>query len=179
MTLDNKQKGVLKGMLIGAACALAIIIFGAWLNPFFFQSGLNDFARLSVAIKASLLPAVFLAIAIGRLAKHRFFVPEDIDGNGLSQGSHQAILLQSLLQNTLEQFALAIIAYCAWAIIMPSEWLSVVPLAAIAFALGRVMFFIGYIKGAPSRAIGFTLTFYPSIIMTTIASLTVLIQIFN
>ncbi|GAB3672198.1 hypothetical protein GCM10028792_05840 [Salinisphaera aquimarina] len=155
----------MKGMLVGAACALAIVIVGAWLNPFSFQSEMGSAERLGIAIKASVLPAIFLAASVGRLAKHRFFTPEDIDGGGLTRGTERAMLLQSLLQNTLEQFALAVVAYCAWAVVMPATWLSVVPLAAVAFAVGRVMFFSGYEHGAPSRAIGFTLSFYPSVLM--------------
>ena len=177
MTLDFKQKSVLRGMLIGVAFALALTVLGARLNPFSFQSDLSEFARLSVAIKASLAPAFFLAISIGRLAKHRFFTPEDIDGGGLVQATDQAKLLQSLLQNTLEQFVLAVVVYCAWAIVMPSVWLSVVPLAAIAFSVGRVMFFVGYKHGAPARAIGFALTFYTSIAMLAAVVVVIFVQL--
>ncbi len=177
MAIDDKQKGVLRGMLIGAAFALAITILGSWLNPLSFQSNLSAFARLSIAIKASLVPAIFLAISIGRLAKHRFFTPEDIDGGGLTHATDQAKLLQSLLQNTLEQFALASVSYCAWAIVMPSVWLSVVPLAAIAFAIGRIMFFIGYKHGAASRSIGFTLAFYTSVAMLASVVFTIFVQL--
>jgi uncharacterized membrane protein YecN with MAPEG domain len=45
---------------------------------------------------------------------------------------------------------------------MPTRWLSVVPLAAIAFVVGRLLFMRGYERGAPARALGFTLTFYVS-----------------
>lgn len=176
--LDNKQKSVLRGMLTGAAFALAIIVLASWLNPFSFQPDLSEYARLSVAIKASVVPAIFLAIAIGRLARHRFFTPEDIDGGGLRQMTDRAKLLQSLLQNTLEQFALAIVAYCAWAVVMPAVWLSVIPLAATAFAVGRVMFFVGYRHGAPSRAIGFTLAFYTSLMMLAAVVLAIFVQAF-
>lgn len=177
MPLDVKQQGVLRGMLIGAACALAILALGSWFNPFSFPPILSDISRLSIAVKASVLPAIFLVIAIGRLAKHRFFTPEDIDGGGQSQATAQAQLLQSLLQNTLEQLAIALVAYCAWAIVMPAAWLSVVPLAALAFAVGRVLFFVGYKRGAPSRAAGFALTFYTSVAMLVTVAATLLVQL--
>jgi uncharacterized membrane protein YecN with MAPEG domain len=104
-----------------------------------------------------------LFFTIGRLAKHRFFTPEDIDGGGFSDDSEQARSLQSLLQNTLEQFCIASSVYLAWAVVMPGQTLSVVPLSAIAFCVGRVLFFAGIKGGAPSRALGFALTFYPSV----------------
>jgi uncharacterized membrane protein YecN with MAPEG domain len=165
MALTEKQNGVLKGMIFGAITAVAIVIVGAWLNPFSIGDNMNVFERLGIAIKSALLPSLFLAVSVGRLAKHRFFTPEDIDGGGLSNGTDEAKFLQSLLQNTLEQFALALVVYLAWAVTMPATWMSVVPLAAIAFSIGRIMFFAGYKNGAPSRAVGFTLTFYPSLVM--------------
>ena len=48
---------------------------------------------------------------------------------------------------------------------MPASTLSTVPLAALAFAIGRVLFFRGYGDGARARALGFALTFYPSLAM--------------
>ena len=165
MTLTRKQTGVLKGMVFGALTAIVIVVAGAWFNPFSFNETSDEIERLGMAIKSALLPALFLVIAVGRLARHRFFTPEDIDGGGLAQGSEQAKILQSVLQNTLEQFSIALVAYLAWAFIMPATWMSVVPLAAIAFAIGRILFFAGYKNGAPSRAVGFTLAFYPSLLM--------------
>ena len=109
--------------------------------------------------------AVLVAASIGRLAKHRFFTAADIDGGGMSEGSERARVLQSLLQNTLEQALLAVLVWGGWALLAPASWLSVVPLAALSFALGRVLFFAGYAQGAPARALGFTLSFYPTMAM--------------
>lgn len=165
MPLTEKQIGVLKGIILGAFTAVCIVGLGSYFNPFGYQEPLNSIDKLNVAILSCIIPAVFLAASIGRLAKHRFFTPEDIDGGGLSNGSPQAALLQSLLQNTFEQSLLASLVYCAWSVVMPVTSLSVVPIAALAFGLGRILFFAGYKKGASSRAIGFTLSFYPAIIM--------------
>jgi hypothetical protein len=152
-------------MAAGLATAAAVVAVGITWNPFGFAPDLPLGERVSVAIRCVTLPALCLAVAIGRLAKHRFFTPADIDGSGLQPGSARALLLQSILQNTLEQAVLASFAYLAWAVVMPSAWLSTVPLAALAFAVGRVLFFAGYGRGAPSRAVGFTMAFYPSVAM--------------
>jgi uncharacterized membrane protein YecN with MAPEG domain len=48
---------------------------------------------------------------------------------------------------------------------MPGGWLSVVPLAAVTFSMGRVLFFYGYERGAQARALGFAMTFYSSAAM--------------
>lgn len=163
MALSETQTGVLKRMAIGALTALTIIIAGAAFNPFDYSTNITVGERLAVAIEPAIFVMLFLAISIGRLARHRFFSAEDIAGGGLSVASEQAKTLQTLLQNTLEQSVLAVFVYVAWALLMPSSWLSVIPLAAVAFCIGRVLFFTGYSSGSPSRALGFTLTFYPSL----------------
>ena len=163
--LTEKQAGVLKGMVPGGLIAIAIIFIGASTNPFSIDPSLSEINRLGIAIQSLILLVIFLAVSVGRLAKHRFFTPEDIDGGGLSEGTDRAKILQSLLQNTLEQFCLAAPVYLAWAFVMPARWISVVPLVAITFAIGRILFFVGYEKGAASRAIGFAMTFYPSVVM--------------
>jgi hypothetical protein len=115
-----------------------------------------------------LVPVLILGIAIGRLAKHRFFNADDIDGAGLTVASAEAKLLQALLQNTLEQTALAVPTYLAWALLMPGAWLSTVPMAATFHALGRLLFFFGYEKGAGHGALGFALTFYSTMVLLVI-----------
>jgi len=37
--------------------------------------------------------------------------------------------------------------------------------AAILFVFGRILFWRGYARGAPARALGFALTFYPTLAM--------------
>jgi hypothetical protein len=165
MSLTEKQNGVLKRMVVGILIAVAIVASGS----FFYSLPLGSVAtvtdRLSIAIQYLLLPAAFLIISVGRLARHRFFTPEDIDSGGYSQDTERAMILQSILQNTLEQFCIAAAVYLAWAVIMPAETVSVIPLAAIAFSIGRILFFVGYNRGAAARALGFTMTFYPSVVM--------------
>jgi len=136
VSLTEKQTGVLKGMIIGAAIAVAIVVVGIWYDPFHFSESASEIDRLSISITSALLPGPFPVISVARLARHRFFFPEDIDGGGSAQDSRGARVLQSLLQNTLEQFCIAFIVYSAWAMVMPASWMSVVPLAAIAFAIG-------------------------------------------
>jgi uncharacterized membrane protein YecN with MAPEG domain len=48
---------------------------------------------------------------------------------------------------------------------MPRAFQAAVPVAAILFVIGRVLFWRGYAAGAPHRALGFALTFYPQLVM--------------
>lgn len=165
MTLSPKQRGVLKGIISGAL----VTVFGLVLTVLWHPVQLIPVDRFDDRLVFSLrwdsILILCLAFSIGRLARYRFFSPEDIDGGGLSQGTSRAQILQSTLQNTLEQAMLGVLTHTLWALTMPIAWLAAIPIAAILFLAGRILFFRGYGGGAPSRALGFALTFYPSALM--------------
>jgi len=165
MELSQKQSGVLKGMVSAMLTSILVILSAITLDPFNYSHISQLPERLSILGLSLILPTLFLIASIGRLAKFRFFSPEDIDGSGLTSGTNEAIILQSLLQNTLEQIVIAYGVYTAWCLLMPSSWLSVIPLCSVLFAIGRVLFFRGYSRGAPARAFGFALTFYSTVLM--------------
>ena len=139
---------------------LAILMLPVVLTP---QQG--DLAALTHALNWDVLLVVCLAVNIGLLARHRFFTSEDIDGGDLSKGTSQAQVLRAALQNTLEQTVLGLAAHIIWAAAMPQSWQAAVSAAAMLFFVGRILFWRGYTRGAPARALGFALTFYPSVVM--------------
>lgn len=165
MALTTKQRGVLKGMIAGAATTVVVMIAAILVGPFLPSLEASTDERIAFALKADTIIVLWLALSVGWLARHRFFTPDDIDGGGLSQGTEKARILQATLQNTLEQTILAVLVHLLWAIMMPIAWMSVIPAAAILFLCGRVLFIRGYGGGAPCRAFGFALTFYPSVLM--------------
>lgn len=157
MHLDKKQRGVALGMAVGLAISLVVTFFGSQLFIHLETSG-----RVSVSL---LLPATALFMAVARLAKHRFFTPADIDGSALTVGTDRAKLLQALLQNTLEQIAFAVPVYLAALFNTSSNVQAAAPACACTFLLGRILFFATYKNGAGARALGFTLTFYPTFLL--------------
>jgi hypothetical protein len=158
MAFSRDQAGVAAGMAGGLAATVALF---AW--PSLPTVPADPDARIALWLACSLMAAVWLLIAVGRLAGHRFFTPADIDGGGLTEGTPRAKLLQTLIQNTLEQCLLAIPAYGAWLWLAPEGRRGLAVPCAACFALGRLLFFAGYARGAPFRALGFTLTFYPTV----------------
>ena len=168
MALSAKQLGVLKGMASAMTLSILTIMLSTYFDPFC-NALIGDIqGRFDVLGLSIILPTGFLLVSIGRLAKLRFFSPDDIDGSGLTRGSENALVLQSLLQNTLEQFVVAIIVYTAWCLVMPVSVLSAIPLCSVLFALGRTLFFKGYKNGAAARAFGFAVTFYPTLVLFVI-----------
>jgi hypothetical protein len=163
--MDTTQKGVARGMAAAVAVAAGVFVLAYVFQWPGFPSPTPLGPRLELAALAGLAPAAVLFVCIARLAKHRFSTPADIQGSALTEGTERARLLQSLLQNSLEQAVLAIPVYLAAALIFPTQLLPMIAAAAALFLIGRVLFFRGYASGAPSRAAGFGLTFYPSVAM--------------
>jgi len=166
MALSAGQRGVLSGIVPALAVSLAVLA-GAilWAPAWLLPAGDGPGARLAFAAGVDAAIAIVLAVAIGALARHRFFTPADIDGGGLAPGTKRAAVLQAILQNTLEQAVLAVLAHLAWAALMPRPWLAAIPAATALFVLGRGLFARGYGGGAAARALGFGLTFYPTLLM--------------
>ncbi len=168
MGLSSKQIGVLRGMALGATLSvIGVIGIGLW-QPDALVPADEAGSRLAFALKWDLLLLIVLAVHIGILARHRFFTPVDIDGGGLTSGTTKAQIYQSVLQNTLEQVVLAIGVHLVWAVSLPIGWLASVPAAVVLFVVGRILFMAGYERGAPARALGFAMTFYPSVLMLII-----------
>jgi MAPEG family len=168
--LTGKQKGVVRGVIPAALlslvglCGVSLVLPSTALPPD--EPG----ARLAWALQWTLLPMLTLVVAVGQVANHRFYTPQDIDRAGLTDGTPQVRLRQAILQNTLEQAVLAVAAYAIWAVVMPYSWLGSIAAAALLFVAGRVLFARGYASGAPGRTLGFGLTAYPTFgMLTTVA----------
>ena len=165
MPFDPKQKGVLRGMIAAVAVTVvalpgAVVLHPAPLMP---PGPLSD--RIAATLGWDVLVLLCLIGAVGNLARHRFLTPADIDGSGMTTATDRARIYQSIVQNTLEQSVIAVLAHLAWTVTLPLDWQAAVPVAAMLFVVGRVFFAAGYKGGAPARAFGFALTFYPSVLM--------------
>jgi hypothetical protein len=168
--LTEKQHGVLRGMMGGLSAALLALVLAIVLAPgAFLPDDDGAISAISHALQWDALVVVWLAASIAALARHRFFNPSDIDGGGLSEATPTARVFQSVLQNTLEQVVLALATHLIWAAAMPWRWQAAIPVAAMLFFLGRLLFWRGYGRGAAARALGFALTFYPTVVMLFVA----------
>ena len=161
----EKQRGVLVGMAAGLFVTIALLAAAIITAPEALLPDTGVASPWAHELAWDALVVACLAINIGRLAAHRFFTPADIDGGAGSDGTTAARLLQATLQNTLEQTVLALATHAVWAATTPRSWQAAIPVAAVLFVLGRILFWRGYARGAPARAVGFALTFYPSVVM--------------
>jgi hypothetical protein len=179
MQLTDKQKGVVRNVIPAAVLTVVGLCGVSLLLPLNMLPSNEPGARIAWALQWALLPVLTLMISIMRVANHRFSSPEDIDGSGLTDGTPQVRVLRAILQNTLEQAVLAVAAYAIWAAAMPYGWLRAIPIAALLFVAGRVLFADGYVRGPPGRATGFGLTAYPTFGMLVTVASTLIIRSFG
>lgn len=108
---------------------------------------------------------IWLVVGVAAIARYRFFNEQNIQGAGFGRDDDTVRRMQAVLQNTLEQVVLATFAHGAWLFAAPAGWRSVAYVYVVYFCVGRGLFFANYQKGAGARALGFALTFYPSVAM--------------
>lgn len=128
-------------------------------------------AKLETAFQAGLVPVLWLALSIGNVARIRFLSANDIDAAISGEPSERLMIARAILQNTHEQATLAVVAYLAAALTFADTPTLLLILATL-FSAGRALFWFGYSAGAVGRAIGFALTFYPSLVLLIVIAQT-------
>jgi hypothetical protein len=155
--MTHEQKQVLAGMTTAVALTVA-----ALLAVYFLARNGVDTVRLS-APAASALAALALVSCIGGIARKRFFHADVIGGAAFDRPGGAVAVDKAVLQNTLEQTVLAALAYNGLAAVLPGIAPVLLPVLVSLFLIGRILFIAGYAKGAGHRALGFALTFYPTV----------------
>ena len=160
--MTSDQKRVLRGMAFGAAITVAVL-GAAVVAPNAMAPGETTQDRLTLIAVAFLPLALSVFATIAALARHRFVEPRDIDAAAGTNPTPRAWTLDAANRNTVEQATFAALTYVPCALLLPGDWTDAVVCAAVLFAVGRACFVAGYARGAPARAFGFALSFYPTI----------------
>lgn len=161
------QWGIVRGSLLALAFAGAMLAAAwVWASPLWF--GLNadmEFGgRTSFVLKCDLVLFVWLAGCVRAVSSGRFGSPADIRGSAFSAPSPVIAVRAAVLQNSLEQTVLFFPATLILAALMRGDELVLAPFLVGLFILGRVIFALGYAKGASGRAFGMALTAAPIIV---------------
>jgi hypothetical protein len=117
--------------------------------------------RLALAWRWLLVPGLCLLAGIGTTANQRFLRADFIDGQRPTGPGFMEINLR-YNTNTLEQTALAAIAWTGLALELRPQDLGLIPALAGLFAVGRAAFWLGYLYAPWARAFGLGLTAYPT-----------------
>lgn len=146
-------------------CTLCFAV-GYLTLPNFFEFPTEFADRLSFAIQASVFVLIWVLVGVMMVSWGRRHSVADIGGSASGPASSRIAVQVAFLQNTLEQVVLAVGAYLALATLISGAWLSLIVVAVGIFAVGRVLFLIGYStdqRGARGRALGMALTVTPTI----------------
>ena len=159
----HEQKRVRFGAAWAVALSVFVLVVLVMARPF----GMPDFpdagARLLFTVRADLFVVGWLGVMVARVAQRRFFSADDIAGRAAGDGGDGVRRANAVLENTLEQVVFAVGCHLGLASVLPGRFMIVVPGLVGLFCVGRALFWLGYRGGAGSRALGFGLTFYPSV----------------
>jgi uncharacterized membrane protein YecN with MAPEG domain len=161
MTFKPEQRAIAvrSALAVGlsAACVAAAWLWlpPAWLGA---EADMAVADRLAYALRADLLVFLWLAGCIRTVASIRFRSDEDRPGSAYGSPSARLAVPTAVLQNSLEQTVLAIGAHLVLATVLTGAEMVLLPVLVVLYLLGRVLFAVGYAKGAGARAFGMALT---------------------
>ena len=139
-------------------CGLAFV-YGVPLAP---RPEVSDsLGRLVFAAQWLVVPGLMLLVCVLLTMSTRFVSQDAFDGTRTPSSRFMEINLR-VTQNTLEQVVLAAIAWIGLSLALPAERLGAIPVLAALFAVGRILFWVGYQINPLARAIGFGLTAVPT-----------------
>ncbi|KAJ8030503.1 hypothetical protein HOLleu_26946 [Holothuria leucospilota] len=127
--------------------------------------------RLVFTIRLSFFSLIPLEFGTVNVAYRRF---HDMDNHGSNpikeKVDYGMAVAQRFLQNTLEQTVSHVIVQLVMCTVIPANYLPVLTVFTFWFLIGRLFFFLGYMKSPINRAFGFALTRISRIISIAMTS---------
>lgn len=161
--LRKEQRAVLRQALAAFALCAGVLAFAALALPRWLSFPAEVADRLAWTLRADVIVALWVVVAIRSVASIRFISAEDNAGSAYGTPSARLTIPAAFLQNTLEQATIAIIGHLALATVAGEAALAYVIGAVGLFCVGRVTFRLGYHKGAGGRAFGVATTAIPTV----------------
>ena len=168
-----RRAGVAALLISGVAFAA-----GWYVLPRLFPFPTDLAERLAFGVQASAFVLLWVVAGVLMVSTGRRRSAADIGGSAAGPPSGRLAIKAAFLQNTLEQAVLAAGAYLALGTLLSGAWLSLIVVAVALFAVGRVLFYVGYPQGAGGRALGMTLTMTPTILGYLLAVVLVAMRLF-
>ena len=118
-------------------------------------------SRLIFSLRCQIFPVLMLFAGIVAVGNGRFSSPAI---NPLANAESEAMRIHlRYLSNTLEQFVLFFAGSLILSTFLDTYSIKLIPILATLFVLGRIAFWIGYLKEPIERAFGLGVTLYPTI----------------
>lgn len=112
------------------------------------------YAPVFVVMLLALLEYFWFSIAVGR-ARYRYGVKAPA-----TSGNEDFERVYRVQMNTLELLAIFLPSLWAFALFISPVWAAGL---GVVFIVGRLLYFLGYVKAADKRSIGFGLSMFPTL----------------
>lgn len=119
--------------------------------------------RLRVAIECLVFPTVFLLAMILRIGSQRFGNPSEDPTKVVANTESMAVDLR-VLSNTHEQIVIFATNVLALSVLLPFQYLSLLPIYSGVFVAGRIVFWMAYQHNVLWRAPGFAMSTLPAVV---------------
>ena len=157
----EQNSAITRGGISTILSAAALAASAIWLPSFIrFPSGSTE--GVIFAVRANIIPAIVLMIAIRYVARIRFSSTLDNRGSAFSAPSPRLAVPAAFLQNTLEQTMLWTLSSIALAATGSPSAMAYISAGMVLFVAGRIAFFISYSAGAGARSFGMVMTMIPT-----------------
>ena len=172
MAFDSEQVGILRGSALSVAFAFATVGAGyAWLAAGWFglTNAMTMADQIDFTLKAELL---LFAWPVVRPRSQQTHFRSAVDRNGLAFGrpSEAIAIPAAVLQNSLEQTALAFGAHLVLTTVLRGPELVMITLLIALYIFGRVTSSRDHAQGAAQRSFGMALTAAPTVASCLLAA---------
>lgn len=162
-SLPQQQKTVFKGIIAALLFSITFVLIA-----YFFLSPplpvLNTVEqRFIFTLRCQIFPVLMLFAGIAAVGNDRF-LSSAINPLAGAESEGTRVHLR-YLSNTLEQFVLFLISNLILSTFLDTNSIKLIPILATLFVIGRIAFWIGYLKNPLYRAFGMGVTLYPTAVM--------------
>lgn len=162
-SVDDRGE-IARYLIFGAVFCLLVMALGYWLQLLPMPAFRTAMDRVVFALRLQLFVLPWLAAALAVATHARLHAP-----NAAAEPS-------TLVRDMVEQTSLAFGAHLVLAVMLRGEEMVLVAMIAGLFAVGRALWWFGDRFGARARALGFALSFYPSVAALVMALLLQLVR---
>lgn len=175
MTQLENNKIVKTGMVIGVIATLFLFVLLYIVSPKFSYE-VELLPRIKLAIMCLVFPAAFYLVTIVRIGSQRFGNPSDNPLLVVANSNAMAVNLR-VLANTHEQVVLFALTTLALSVLLPFNYLSLLPIYSAIFFIGRIIFWLAYKHNPLWRAPGFAMGILPEVAGLGYCCVAVVIQL--
>lgn len=148
---------VVREGLAGVVFTIAFGVLGYFLFPVTIPQTDSILTRLVYTIRWQMIPAFSLLTGVLCVMYKRF--QSSAINPVLGRGEHIIEIHQRYIRNTTEQLVMHVIGQFVLCTYLTSQSLVIIPVCSVLFVIGRMTFWVGYIREPLKRIFGFMITF--------------------